>query len=49
MTAAAGAPLTLWQRGGEDGYSAIVRFAPATAFSTSRFAEVVSERWARAR
>jgi hypothetical protein len=42
VTAAAGAPLTLWQRGGEEGYSAIVRFAPATAFSTSRFAEVVS-------
>jgi hypothetical protein len=38
VTAAAGAPLTLWQTGGGEGYTGIVRFAPATVFSTSAFA-----------
>ena len=42
VTAAAGAPFTLWQRGGAEGYSAIVRWAPGTAFSTSPFAETVA-------
>jgi len=42
VTAAAGAPLTLWQTGGGEGYTGIVRFAPATVFSTSAFAEALA-------
>ena len=39
---AAGAPLTLWQTGGDEGYTGIVRFAPATVFSTSPFAAAIA-------
>jgi hypothetical protein len=42
VTAAAGAPFTLWQRGGDEGYSAIVRWAPGAAFSASPFAGAVA-------
>ena len=42
VTVAAGAPFTLWQRGGAEGYSAMVRWAPGTAFSTSPFAQAVA-------
>jgi hypothetical protein len=42
VTAAAGAPLTLWQRGGAEGYSTMVRWAPGAAFSTSPFAQSVA-------
>jgi len=43
VTAAAGAPFTLWQRGGDAGYSAIVRWSPGAAFSTSPFAQAVAQ------
>jgi hypothetical protein len=37
-TAIAGAPLTLWQRGAAVGHLGMVRWAPAAAFTSSRFA-----------
>jgi hypothetical protein len=42
VAGAAGAPLTLWQPGGPEGYSAIVRFGPGAAFSTSPFAHAAA-------
>ncbi len=39
VVAAAGAPLTLWQTGGEEGYTSIVRIAPASVFTASVFAD----------
>ena len=43
VMAAAGAPWTLWQTGGGDeSYTAIVRFTPGTAFSTSAFAGAIA-------
>ena len=40
--AAAGAPFTLWQAGGAEGYTGMVRFAAATVFSRSAFAEALA-------
>jgi hypothetical protein len=42
VIAAAGAPLTLWQRGGDEGYTGIVGLGAATVFSKSPFAEALA-------
>ena len=41
-TAAMGVPLTLWQTGGQEGYTGIVRLAPASVFTTSAFADALA-------
>ena len=41
--AIAGAPLTLWQRGGAEGYTEIVRWEPGAAFTSSPFAARVAD------
>ncbi len=43
--AAAGAPLTLWQRGGAEGYTGIVQWGPGAAFSASPFAAAVARQF----
>jgi hypothetical protein len=39
---AAGAPLTLWQAGGQEGYTGIVGLAPAAVFTRSAFASALA-------
>jgi hypothetical protein len=38
VVAVAGAPLTVWQTGGEESYSGMARFGPGAVFSSSAFA-----------
>jgi hypothetical protein len=42
VMAAAGAPLTLWQTGGEDGYASFVGVGAATVYTSSPFAAALS-------
>ena len=42
VAGALGAPLTLWQTGGREGYNAIVQLAPASVFTSSGFAAALA-------